>query len=139
MQGKWVQSFSEDCNTASNNHYLKYKPCSHTLSIPWICWKRIMRWIFSTACLWTQNLNYFLKPYLNIWKVTYFTMPEFINGFNPELPVFVIAWLLGSCWHGIFCPTKCQIICTCSAFYDHTSWYNYVLNSSIKLQQETIS
>jgi len=64
-------------------------------------------WVICTTGLWMQNLNSFLKPYLTVWKVTYFTMPEFINGFNPETTSFCVCliarFLLTSYF---FCPTK---------------------------------
>ena len=96
---------SRECNTASNNYYLKYKSCRsyfiNTLNLP----EKNNR--VSFLYCWFQNLNYFLKPYLNIWKVTYFTIPEFINDFNPETTSFccclIARFLLTS---HFFCPTK---------------------------------
>jgi len=93
------------CNTASNNRCSKCKPSQGPLIR--ICWKRITGWVFCTAGLWMWNLNCLLKHYLNVWKVTYFTMLEFINDFSSETASFyqclIDRFLLIS---HFFCPTK---------------------------------
>jgi len=61
--GQTILKFSKHFNTASNNCYLKYKSCSHTLSILWICWKTIAG-EFLYSCLVIAKLKIFLKSYL---------------------------------------------------------------------------
>jgi len=112
---------------ATQNAYL----VKDVLSIPWVCWKWIMGRVFCTAGLWTRNSNCLLKPYLNVWRVTYFTMPEFINGFSSETACFY------HCLIDKFLLTSFLLSYKVSGnlrsahavhFYDHTS----LLNASIK-------
>jgi len=76
-----------------------------------------MGWVFLYSWFMNAKFKLFSKTLLKRLKSNLFLCLSLLMVLILKLPVFVVAWLLGSCWHRIsFTLQKCQIVCTCGTF-----------------------